>query len=298
MTCSECSKLVSVIIPTYARPDNLCRAIDSVLSQTYPFIEIIVVDDNGEGCAQQLLTESILENYIANKQILYVVHKENKNGSAARNTGLNVSKGDYICFLDDDDVFDPQKIALQVDDLESRKEYGASYCNTVLYGKRRTLYKKNSCEGVLTFELLTGRAEFNTSTILFRRQSLLDIGGWDERFFRHQDWELMVRFFRMHSICLTSRNDYLLKKYETDNILNRNPECSIEFREFFLKEMSADIDKLSNAREVYRYQREMLSLVLMATGAKKAGRKQFFKIFKYGMPSFTAFGKFIYYMIK
>lgn len=298
MKCSECSKLVSVIIPTYARPDNLCRAIDSVLSQTYPFIEIIVVDDNGAGCNQQLLTESILKSYISNKRIQYVVHDENKNGSAARNTGLNVSKGDYICFLDDDDVFDSQKIALQVADLELRKEYGASYCNTVLYGKRRTLYKKNCLEGSLTFELLTGRAEFNTSTILFRRQSLLDVGGWDERFFRHQDWELMVRFFRMHSICLTSRNDFLLKKYETDNILNINPERSVEFREFFLKEMSADIDKLPNAREVYRYQREMLSLVLMATGAKKTGRKQFLKIFKYGMPSFAAFGKFVYYMVK
>ena len=98
------SKLVSVIIPTYSRPDFISRAIESVLNQTYKPIEIIVVDDNGRGTNNQILTEQVLTNFIRSNQIKYIVHEKNKNGSAARNTGAASSHGEYITFLDDDDV--------------------------------------------------------------------------------------------------------------------------------------------------------------------------------------------------
>ena len=77
--------LVSVVIPTYKRSETLTRAIDSVLEQTYPSIEIIVVDDNGEGTEMQLETEKALENYIISGEIVYIKHEVNRNGSAARN---------------------------------------------------------------------------------------------------------------------------------------------------------------------------------------------------------------------
>ena len=96
--------LVSVIIPTYKRSKSLNRAIDSVLSQTYPNIEIIVVDDNGKGSKYQLETEKSLEKYIKTDKIKYIIHDVNRNGSAARNTGFKHSRGEYINFLDDDDV--------------------------------------------------------------------------------------------------------------------------------------------------------------------------------------------------
>ena len=96
--------LVSVIIPTYKRSKSLNRAIDSVLSQTYPNIEIIVVDDNGKGSKYQIETEKSLENYIKTDKIKYITHDVNRNGSAARNTGFKHSMGEYINFLDDGDL--------------------------------------------------------------------------------------------------------------------------------------------------------------------------------------------------
>ena len=106
----EQNPIVSVIITTFARPDNLIRAIKSVLNQTYKPIEIIVVDDNGKGTPSQQETEKILREYICSGAIQYITHDMNKNGSAARNTGFRASMGEYVNFLDDDDEFAPTKI--------------------------------------------------------------------------------------------------------------------------------------------------------------------------------------------
>ena len=81
-------KRVSVIIPTYKRSKYLIRAINSILNQTYKNVEIIVVDDNGKNTPDQIETEKELQKYINNKHIIYSVHEKNKNGAAARNTGV------------------------------------------------------------------------------------------------------------------------------------------------------------------------------------------------------------------
>lgn len=289
--------LVSIIIPTYSRPENLCRAIESVLAQTYHPIEIIVVDDNGLGTPFQEETERKLTEYIRNGQITYIKHKVNKNGSAARNTGFHASKGDFIGFLDDDDIFATTKIEEQVERLmECPKEYGACYCNSIICNPKRTSHTHNAKEGNLCYELLTLNALFNTSTILFRHKALADIHGWDERFARHQDWELMVRFFRKHKICITDPKSYLVKKFATANAITKDPLRSIEYRHFFLQEIRKDIESLPYPQKVYKAQIEDLSLGLMRSGAKKEGRKQFLGIFRYGFPSWTGLAKYFYYL--
>ena len=80
-----------------------------MLNQTYDNIEVIVVDDNGQGTEHQLLTEKAMEKYADNPKVQYIPHKVNKNGSCARNTGIRASKGEFLGFLDDDDVFLPEK---------------------------------------------------------------------------------------------------------------------------------------------------------------------------------------------
>ena len=107
-------QLVSIIIPTYNGADKICAAVDSVLNQTYENIEVIVVDDNGEGTENQRLTAKAMEKYRDNPKVQYLVHKVNKNGSAARNTGIRASKGEFLGFLDDDDLFLPEKTQKEV----------------------------------------------------------------------------------------------------------------------------------------------------------------------------------------
>ena len=88
------SGLVSVIIPTYKRPNMLGRAIDSVLGQSYTNIEVVVVDDNSDGDKYRLETIQYMERYANDYRVKYIKHKTNQNGSAARNTGIQNSVGE------------------------------------------------------------------------------------------------------------------------------------------------------------------------------------------------------------
>lgn len=185
--------LVSVVIPTYSRPDNITRAIDSVLAQTYKNVEIIVVDDNGVGTPYQLDTERVLEDYIKQGKVSYLKHEVNKNGSAARNTGIYASKGDFIALLDDDDSFYKDKLNKQVEYLQKNKEYDAAYCYITTKG---VVAKSSGKEGNLAPDVLLMTCFLQTSTLLFRREALLDIQGFDETFIRHQDYEMLLRFFK------------------------------------------------------------------------------------------------------
>lgn len=292
----ETRKTVSVIIPTYKRPENLIRAIQSVIKQTYNPIEIIVVDDNGIGTEWQVYTYNLLKKYIEGNKIIYIAHNENKNGSAARNTGLKHAHGEFINFLDDDDEFKPDKIEKQIKCLNIHKdEYGACYCNSIIVGKKRTFTTNNYQEGNIVTEMLTGEAIFNTSTILFRRKQLEAIRGFDESFKRHQDWEMLIRYFRQYKICLVK--DILLTKYTTPNIITSNPLSTIEFKEKFLSTYKNDIEQMPRKNEIYKRQYEMLAIWLIKMGYKKDGLKYSQIALQYGFPSFYTILKYLYYLI-
>ena len=109
------NNIVSVVIPTHSGADVIQRAVDSVLAQTYKFIEIIVVDDNGKGSQKQLATEKSMKKYELNDKVKYIVHNDSCHGSAARNTGVKHSLGSFIALLDDDDSFIPNNIETHLD---------------------------------------------------------------------------------------------------------------------------------------------------------------------------------------
>ena len=127
-------KLVSVIIPTHGGGEHLNQTITSVFEQDYPNLEIIVVDDNGKGTPNQLKTNRVIEPFLKNEKFSYIVHEINSNGAVARNTGFKSSKGDYIAFLDDDDIYLPSKISSQVEVMEQRDDnWGMAFCSYIKY---------------------------------------------------------------------------------------------------------------------------------------------------------------------
>ena len=106
-------KLVSVIIPAYNIEDYIGRCLDSVISQTYKNLEIIVVDDGSRDH-----TGEILDNYAKKDRRIKVIHKENGGVSSARNKGIEAAEGDYIGFIDGDDLIEPEMYKTLVDLLE------------------------------------------------------------------------------------------------------------------------------------------------------------------------------------
>lgn len=130
--------MVSIIIPTYKRPNKLIRAIESCLTQSYKNIEIVVVDDNTDGDEFRTQTEELMLKFQNDSKVKYIKHHTNQNGSAARNTGIKNSVGDYITFLDDDDVIAPTKIERQVEFLESHgDDYGVVCTGVNIYDEKR-----------------------------------------------------------------------------------------------------------------------------------------------------------------
>lgn len=187
--------LVSVIIPTYKRGDMLTKAIDSVINQTYKNIEIIVIDDNDPSSKYRAETKEKLSSYIQSKVIRYIENEKNLGGCITRNRAVEQSKGEYIAFLDDDDIFFPTKIEKQVNLMIENKNNNVGlvycHCNGVdEYGN--ILWKNtNSYEGLPLYESMI-YCIASTSLWLCDKKMFLDIGGFEDTPSK-QDLLLMVK---------------------------------------------------------------------------------------------------------
>lgn len=184
--------LISVIIPTYHNRGGLKQSIDSVLQQEGVNIEIIVVDDNNPDTEWRRITEEEMRTYADDSRVVYVQHSINRNGAVARNTGITASSGNYIAFLDDDDIYLPGKLKAQLCFLKNHSDYNCVYGQMLRSGK---IVADNLPEGDLSRDLLLLKTHLQTSTLMFRTDAIRGIGGFDESFYRHQDYEMLLRYF-------------------------------------------------------------------------------------------------------
>lgn len=197
---------VSVVIPTYKRPENLKNALISVLEQEYPDVEVLVVSDNGVGSPYNDETRIIINELkllYPSSNLKLIEHFENRNGAAARNTAIMASSGEHISFLDDDDIYLPGRIDKSIQVLRgSRGEVGAVYCGFLGWNSPVNDLNRYK-EGDLTLEifLLDYKKHYlHTNTATYKRESVIAINGFDESYRRHQDLEFNLRFFELYKI--------------------------------------------------------------------------------------------------
>lgn len=257
--------LVTIAIPSYGGGENLQRSVDSVLAQKYENWECIVVDDNGLGTPNQIKTADIMKRYSDDPRIKYICHKVNKNGSAARNTAIRSSKGVFVCVLDDDDEYTPDFLSIQVPILtDLPNEYPltyvakANYVNGELYNELHT----SDNDDVDLVDLFTEKFSIGACSFMLRREVYDKVGGYDESFKRHQDWEFLQKILAQYKkakgidkICykrhLTKRN---------------NPKNSLEARDYrnhFLAKMKPYFETLSRReqKQIYDYHFATLSFI-------------------------------------
>jgi glycosyltransferase involved in cell wall biosynthesis len=122
------SPLVSVVIPTYNRTRQTIAAIESVLAQTHPRVEVIVVDDGSSDGSATVIEQFVAEKSNGPRRVLFL-SQPNQGASVARNTGIAAAQGEYIAFLDSDDVWAPDKLEWQLKAIEQFKG-GCGVCVT------------------------------------------------------------------------------------------------------------------------------------------------------------------------
>ena len=177
--------LVSIIIATYRRTDTLKRALESLTEQTYPHIEIVLVNDNADVIWQDKVAEIIeaFQSKHSHTKMQYLVNELNQGSAQTRNIGIRAAAGEYITFLDDDDLYLPSKIENQ---LSCMLDAGADYSLTDLQlysesGKlvdrrRRNYIRQTDAGSLLQYHLMYHMT--GTDTMMFRSEYLRNIGGF------------------------------------------------------------------------------------------------------------------------
>ena len=180
--------LVSVIIPTYKREHFLRETINSVLNQTYPNIEIIIVDDDPESTIYR-------KNFLKNDKIRYFRNNKNRGASFCRNFGLKQARGDYIAFLDDDDLWLPSKIEKQINKFKSLDdEFSIVYTGYSILINGKIINRQNSYEAYGNFtKIVLHHCPFGSPTPLIKKRCFELIKGFDNLLPSCQDWDLWIR---------------------------------------------------------------------------------------------------------
>jgi glycosyltransferase involved in cell wall biosynthesis len=187
--------LVSVVIPTYNREYIISEAINSVLNQTYQNFEILVVDDGSTD-----KTKEVVEN-IKDPRIRYIC-QHNAGPSAARNNGIRNAKGDWIAFLDSDDIWLPEKLGKQIEVINSSDDrLGIVTCWSL-----NCYYKNNLPVEEVNISIATNSQEFirglildpssvitGTNTIIIRKTSFEKVGLFNEDVRAYEDWDVWFR---------------------------------------------------------------------------------------------------------
>lgn len=185
------SPKVSVIIPTYNRAVFLECAIKSVLQQTLVDFELIIVDDGSSDN-----TTEVLQGYKDSR--IHVISQSNSGRSAARNTGVSASSGDYLAFLDDDDEFLPRKLEIQVDHLDGHPSTGLVAGGYERMDSKGTLLDKRRPEpwhanDILSVDVWLRRCPFLLQSVLLRRHWWAVAGGLDPILRQCEDHDLFLR---------------------------------------------------------------------------------------------------------
>jgi glycosyltransferase involved in cell wall biosynthesis len=180
---------VSVIVPAYNAEGTIRGTLDSVLAQTFRDLEVIVVDDGSSDA-------TVAEASRIGDDRLEVLSCEHRGRSAARNRGIERARGDFISFIDADDLWIANKLESQLDALSRRPEAGIAYSWTAFLDPAgRYLFAKEPLyfEGDVQADLLASCFVASGSNVILRRECVQSVGLFDEALHCAEDWEYLLR---------------------------------------------------------------------------------------------------------
>src|SRR5919199_2454966 len=180
---------ISVIIPVYNGEKTIKETIESVLKQTFKDFELLVINDGSQDATLDIV------NRIQDPR-LKVFSYPNAGQSTSRNRGIELAVGEYISFIDADDLWTPDKLEAQVKALQENPQAAVAYSWTDWIDQSSQLIGKGSYiteNGEVFAKLLLNDFVANGSNCLIRRQALIEVGGFDESVTPAEDWDLWLR---------------------------------------------------------------------------------------------------------
>lgn len=232
--------MISVIIPTYNRADTILRSVNSVLNQTYKDIELLIIDDGSTDNTRELIEQ------IEDSRIRYIYLGTNSGASNARNVGVSHAKGTWIAFQDSDDSWKPNKLDKQMKYASEHPEYNLIYSSYIAHLTDQDIYFPTEplpsvMEGNM-FDVLLLRNVIGAPTMLIKRDSFLQSGGFDTTYQSLEDWEFVLRFSKNNLIGYLS--EYLMDVYILDGGISSRVSTYYDSRCRMLAEYKNDILKL------------------------------------------------------
>jgi len=196
--------LISIIMPAYNAEKYIALSIDSVLAQTYPNWELIIVDDGSTDN-----TASIVKGYVIKDYRIKYIYQKNGKQAKARNNGITNAKGYILAFLDSDDVWLPEKLEISLSNFDTNK-YDLLFTNSYYTSdenidvRSHTYAKMHVISGVYSNdEALKQFIQVNripTLTVLVKKEKVLELGGFDSRFVPAEDYDLWIRLLKNGSV--------------------------------------------------------------------------------------------------
>ena len=214
--------LVSVIIPTHNRIKLLIRAIHSVYSQTYKNLEIIVIDDFSSDSTPDVLPQMF-------PQITYIRNTSSLGNAETRNVGIRSSRGEYVAFLDDDDIWFPDKLEKQMKAFNENPNIHGCFCRSLWVESNKALKDTRAFSESISFE-----HGGPTSTWLMKREVFDKIGFFDKSFPSAVDGEFLVRFNKSFKSIVLDELLYV-HYYYSDQISSNNSKKIAGFKKMIHK---------------------------------------------------------------
>lgn len=212
---------VSVIIPTYNRADFIGEAVESVLKQGFVDFELIVIDDGSTDN-----TRTVLETFTDERLIVHF--QPNSGRSHARNKGLRQARGEYITFLDSDDVYLPGKLAKSVAFLDAHSEFGMVYtAGSFIDDHGRSLhviYKAHDQGSIYSKIAFFTPLTILLPTVMVRSSVMAEVGEFDESLHRFEDTDMWRRIAKAYSIGALDEVTCLIRTHENNELASQDPD--------------------------------------------------------------------------
>jgi glycosyltransferase involved in cell wall biosynthesis len=237
--------LVSVIMPVYNREKYVTDAIMSIINQSYDCVEVVVVNDGSTDGSLEIIQE--LERLYPNKII--VLNQVNQGQVIARNNAIQKCNGEFVAFLDSDDIWEPQKLELQIPLFKAN--VGLVYCGIYQIDDNGNILGEEACDDRIQgniFPQLLVQNRMTGGTVVVRRDILNNVGVFDEEFKAAENWDLWLRVcfsyeaavvnlplvrYRLHDsnmskdfILMINAKEQIISKHCSDtNVLSQFPDA-------------------------------------------------------------------------